>query len=187
MNKLKLYIAGKVSPNSVFKKHDWRDEFCAKLAELSNFEIINLDPTKSHNDFDLDENNSKLIFGRDCFMINLADLVLVNLTDDISVGGSQEMLIAKYYNKPLVGIVQKNGKFFKEEIEILGKTYKNWLHPFVSITCDAVVEDINGAAEFIKNFFIKSNNYVKDISILDEYLEYYKKQYYEKDNFFHNL
>jgi len=187
MKKLKVYIAGKVSPNSVFGRHDWRDEFCAKLAELSGFGFVNLDPTKSHDEFALDENNTMLIFGRDCFMIKSADLVIVNLTDDISVGGSQEMLIAKYYHKPLIGIAPKGGKFFKEEKEILGKIYKNWVHPFVSIPCDIVVEDINGAADFIKNFFSKPDNSVKGIEVLDESLEYYKDHHHENDQFLHNL
>lgn len=187
MKKLKIYLAGKVSPNSVLGRHDWRDEFCAKLTELSDFDIINLDPTKSHDDFNLDENNSMLMLGRDCFMIKSADLVIVNLTDDISVGGSQEMLIAKYYGKPLIGIAPKEGKFFKSEKEILGKTYKNWIHPFVSVPCDAVVEDIKDAADFIRNFFSKPGNSVKDITILDEALKYYLKHHHEKDQFLHNL
>jgi len=187
MKKLKLYIAGKVSPNSVFGRHDWRDEFCSKLAELSGFEFANLDPTKSHEDFDLDENNGKLIFGRDCFLIKSADLIIVNLTDDISVGGSQEMLIAKYYQKPLIGIASKGGKFFKEEKEILGKIYKNWTHPFVSVPCDTVVENINEVADFIKNFFSKPENSVKDMEVLDKALKYYKEHHHKDDQFLHNL
>ncbi|OIO50030.1 MAG: hypothetical protein CO042_03360 [Parcubacteria group bacterium CG_4_9_14_0_2_um_filter_41_8] len=185
MKKLKVYIAGKVSPNSVFGRHDWRDEFCAKLAELSGFEFINLDPTKTHDDFNLDENNDKLIFGRDCFMIKSADLVIVNLTDDISVGGSQEMLIAKYYHKLLIGIAPKNGKFCKDEKEILSKIYKNWIHPFVSIPCDIIVEDINGVADFIKNFFLKPDKFVKSIEVLDESLQYYKDNHHKDDQFLH--
>lgn len=187
MKKLKVYLAGKVSPNSVFGRHDWRDKFCARLSELSGFDIINLDPTKSHPDFNLDENNPMLMLGRDCFMIKSADLVIANLTDDISVGGAQEMLIAKYYNKPLIGIAPKEGKFFKSEKEIRGKIYKNYIHPFVSVPCDAVVEDINGAADSIKNFFSRSDNPVKNITILDEALKYYLEQHHYKDQFLHNL
>lgn len=187
MKKIKLYIAGKVSPDSVFGRHDWRDGFCAALSEASGFSFVNLDPTKSHEKFDLDENNSSLIFGRDCYMIKSADVVIVNLTDDISVGGSQEMLIAKYYRKPLIGIAPKGGKFFKEEKEIVGRLYKNWVHPFVSIPCDAVVEDIDGAANFIKNFFSRRNHSIKGIEILDKALKYYTEQHHEYDQTLHNL
>ncbi|MDD2656638.1 MAG: hypothetical protein PHQ18_03685 [Patescibacteria group bacterium] len=187
MKKFKVYIAGKVSPDSVFGRHDWRDGFCMKLSELSGFEFINLDPTKSEGEFDLDENNSKLIFGRDCFMIKSADLVIVNLTDDISVGGSQEMLIAKYYHKPLIGIAPKGGKFFKDEKEIIGKIYKNWIHPFVAVPCDAVVEDINEVANFIKESFSKSDNFVKGIEIMDETLIYYEKYHHKNDQMLQDM
>lgn len=187
MKKIKVYIAGKVSPNSVFGKHDWRDGFCAKLSESSGFEIFNLDPTKSDNNFNLDENNDKLIFGRDCFMISKADFVIVNLTDDISVGGSQEMLIAKYYKKPLIGIAPKGGKFNQEEKEILGIKYKNWKHAFVTIPCDIVVGNINGAAEFIKNYFLGGDKSIKDISIFDDALGYYKDNHHNEDKFLHDV
>ncbi len=187
MQKLKVYVAGKVSPNSVFGRHDWRGGFCAKLAELSGLEIVNLDPTQSRGDFDLDENDAKLILGRDCFMINSADLVIVNLTDDISVGGSQEMLIAKYYCKPLVGIAPKGGKFNKTETEIRGKMFRDWVHPFVAVPCDVVVEDIEGAAEYIKSFSARAAELVKDISILDKASAYYLEQHYKSDKFINEI
>src|SRR3989344_8270600 len=121
MDKLKVYVAGKVSPNSIFGTHDWRDSFCGRLSEIIGIKIINLDPTKSDKMFDLDENNTRLIFGRDCYMIKSADLVIVNLTDDISVGGSQEMLIAKYFSKPLLGIAKREGLFIMSKYELAGK------------------------------------------------------------------
>lgn len=187
MNKLKVYIAGKVSQDSVFGRYDWRDEFCSELAKLSGFEIINLDPTKSSAGFTPNQNDVALIFGRDCFMIKSADLVIVNLTDDISVGGSQEMLLAKYYRKPLVGIAPKQGKFFKSKKEILGKVYENWVDPFVKVSCDVIVGDINGAAGFIKNFFSRQGRFVKDISIIDKTLKYYQEHHYKNDQFLYNL
>ncbi|MFA6099868.1 MAG: hypothetical protein WC750_03225 [Patescibacteria group bacterium] len=187
MQKLKVYVAGKVSPNSVFGRHDWRGGFCAKLAELSGLEIVNLDPTQSSGDFNLDENDARLILGRDCFMINLADVVIVNLTDDISVGGSQEMLIAKYFQKPLVGIAPKGGKFNKAEAEIRGKIFKDWVHPFVAVPCDAIVEDIEGVAEYIKSFLTKVTEPIKDLSILDEAAAYYLEKHHKNDDFINKI
>lgn len=183
--KIKIYIAGKVSKDSVFGTSNWRENFCHQLSEKSGFEIVNLDPTKWSDNFNLDESNSRLIFGRDCFMIKSADLVVVNLTDDISVGGSQEMLIAKHYSKPLVGIAPKGGKFNKEEIEFSGKTYKDWIHPFVNISCDKIVGDLAGAAEFIKYFFLNPGQDIKNFAIVDEMVDYYKKEFYPKDTFLH--
>ncbi len=187
VKEIKVYIAGKVSPNSVFGTSNWRDGFCTNLSEKTGFQIINLDPLKSHEDFNLDEKNSRLIFGRDCFMIRLADLVIVHLTNDISVGGSQEMLIAKYYRKPLIGIAPKGGKFNQLEKNILGRVYTNWIHPFVKVPCDVVVEDINEAAVSIKDLFSSFEDMpeIKDLSIIDESADYYEKQYHHLDKFLH--
>jgi len=152
-------------------------------------DFINLDPTKTKtfegNNFD--EKDYKLSFGRDCFMIKSADLVIVNLTDDISVGGSQEMLIAKFFGKPLIGIAPKGGKFFKEEKEILGKVYQNYKDPFVSTTCDVMVENIKEAAEFAKKFFSEESHSIKDIKILDEALKYYEENFYQNDKLLQEL
>lgn len=176
---LKVYVAGKVSKDSVFGKHDWRDEFCQELSRLCGSPIINVDPTKAELGFDLDENNAELIFGRDCYMIQQADLVIVNLTNDISVGGSQEMLIAKYFDKPLVGIAPFGGKFYMAKKEMMGKEYTNWMHAFVKYPCDKVVEDIQGVADYIKSGLGPA----KSIKIIDESIEYYLKHHHEHDDY----
>ncbi|MFH1433316.1 MAG: hypothetical protein ABIG32_00265, partial [Candidatus Uhrbacteria bacterium] len=120
---LKVYIAGKVSKNSVFGTSHWRDAFCEELEKKTGLKNINLDPTRTGISKVLDEKDYQAVVGRDCFLIKNADVVIVNLTDDISVGGSQEMLIAKYYEKPLIGIAPVGGKFRKPEKEIYGNTY----------------------------------------------------------------
>ncbi len=184
MKKLKVYVAGKVSKESVFGTEFWRDDFCKELSEKTGFEIMNLDPTKSHENFDLDENNSNFIFGRDCFMVKSADLVIVNLTDDISVGGSQEMLIAKYFKKPLLAIASKEGKFVKSEKRIYGKVYKDWVHPFVDVICDKIVHNIDEASEWIVEFFIKKGKgKVKDISLIEENMKYYLDNFFDKEEY----
>jgi hypothetical protein len=183
--KLKVYVAGKVSSNSVFGTHDWRDAFCAKLSELSGIEIVNLDPTKADKDFDHDQGNPKLVVGRDSFMIKQADVVIVNLTDDISVGGSQEMLIAKYFNKPLVGIAPRGGKFRKTEKELYGRVYKDWIDPFASYSCDAFVENIKQAANFIKTELQDPDFKPKGIETINQSIEYYQTKHHENDTYLH--
>ncbi len=184
MNPLKLYIAGKVSSNSVFGTSHWRDSLCKELSEKSGLAIISLDPAKCDDDFVLDQNNAELIVGRCCHMIQLADVVIVNLTDDISVGGSQEMLIAKRYSKPLIGIASRGGKFNKDTKEMLGKTYHNYLDPFVKISCDHIVEDISGAAALLQEFMEKKQQ-IKDITVLDKARRYYEKEHHAKDKILH--
>ena len=171
---LNVYIAGKVSKESVFGTHHWRDAVCEQLAKISGHDIINLDPAKDSQNVSLDESNGQLIFGRDCYMIKNADIVIVMLTDDISVGGSQEMLIAKYFHKSLIGIAARGGKFVKDEKEMRGKMFKNWIHPFVLIPCDVLVNSVEEAGEYLRTWQANTSASVKDLSIIDQSIAYYE-------------
>ena len=158
----------------MFGRHDWRDPFCTELSRLTGYEIINLDPTKSDYYSNFNENDSKLVFGRDSFLISQADVVIVQLTDDISVGGSQEMLIAKYFAKPLIGIARRNGKFVRDVKVIQGREFHNYIAAFVNVPCDVVVEDIPGAAKTIQNILLKPLDRINLDDILKNAIKHYQ-------------
>ena len=163
---LKLYIAGKVSKNSSFGKHHWRDEFTQELSRLSDRKIENLDPTKISNTIETPEE----IFGADVALIDQCDAFVVYLSDDISVGGSQEILIAKYLNKPVIGYAPRGGKFNGSRREHFGRVIENFKDPFVFSTCDIVcgtVEEVGQALKTIDS--IKP----KGIEIIDQYKKIY--------------
>ncbi|MEK7105227.1 MAG: hypothetical protein AAB865_00885 [Patescibacteria group bacterium] len=148
--KLNLYIAGKVSKDSVFQTSDWRTSFCDALSNKAGIDFVNLDPTKKESPEPWD---AQYVFGSDCLSIQKADLVVAHLTDDISVGGSQEMVIAKYFSKPLFAIAPWGGKFRKVEAEVYGKMHSNFVHPFVGPCCDRIANDIDELADQIKVWF----------------------------------
>jgi nucleoside 2-deoxyribosyltransferase len=131
---LKVYIAGKVAKDSQFGTHHWRDEFCATLQELSGVKLTNLDPLKAERG----TMSYQEIFAKDCQLINQADVCIVYLSDDISIGGSQEILIARYLHKPVIGFAPHGGKFNGAAREMLGETVTNYKDPFVFSTCDVV-------------------------------------------------
>lgn len=79
--------------------------------------------------------------------------MIVYLSDDISVGGSQKMLIAKYYNKPLIGLAQKEEKFNKSEKELYGRIFRKYIDPYVKVSCDYVASNVQEAAAFLKELF----------------------------------
>jgi nucleoside 2-deoxyribosyltransferase len=163
---MKIYIAGKVSKDSSFGKHHWRDEFCAKLCELSKTKLDSVDPTKIDNTIEEPEQ----IFGADVDMIAQCDVFVVYLSDDISVGGSQEILIAKYFNKPVIGFAPYGGKFNGSRREHFGKTIENFQDPFVFSTCDVVCGSIEEVASALGKV---SDMKPKGIGIIDEYRELY--------------
>jgi hypothetical protein len=143
---------------------------------------MNLDPAKDSPGLPLDESNSQLIFGRDCYFIKQADLVIVMLTDDISVGGSQEMLIAKYFQKRLMGIVAQGGKFFKSEKEIRDTVFRDWVHPFVNVPCDILVHTIEEAGERLRVWETEPIAAVKDLTIIDDAVTYYETTHLHHEN-----
>lgn len=137
-----IYIAGKVSKNSTFGTHHWRDEFCAKLAELSGMQLSHLDPLKDQAGM----TEPSAIFAKDCQLIAQADAVVVYLSDDISVGGSQEIIIARYLRKPVIALAPRGGKFNGSKREMLGMVIEDYKDPFVFATCDRVCGSLEEVA-----------------------------------------
>ncbi|MEO6760953.1 MAG: hypothetical protein ABI220_01075 [Candidatus Saccharimonadales bacterium] len=146
MSGLKIYVAGKVSKDSQFGTHYWRDYFCTELKRLSGIKLDNLDPMRAESGLtEPDE-----IFAKDCRLINQADVFVVYLSDDISVGGSQEILIARYLRKPVIGLAPLGGKFNGARREIFGKMIEDYKDPFVFATCDIVCATVGEVAEALK-------------------------------------
>jgi hypothetical protein len=162
----KVYIAGKISKDSVFGTHDWRDNFCVELEKLSGLKLENLDPTKSGTD----QNDSQLVFGADSYLISQSDVLIVYLSDDISIGGCQEILIAKYFKTPVIGLARHGGKFNGADKEYFGKIVKNYKDPFVFTTCDAVCKTIEEVAEVLKEL---DKIRPKTLDIIPKSVEYY--------------
>jgi hypothetical protein len=153
-HKLRIYFAGKMGKASNFSEAAWRDHFAAIISRDSRFRAVNLDFLEvSHSA--VDENDGKLIFGRDAYLIRSSDVVVVNLSDDISVGGSVEMMLAKLYHRPLIGIASLNGKFVNQEKEIFGRRIRNYVNPFVAATCDWLINDPSELPKVIDELFMR--------------------------------
>jgi nucleoside 2-deoxyribosyltransferase len=161
---MKLYIAGKVSKDSAFGTHHWRDEFCAQLAELSGLQLEHLDPLAE----EVGMTDYRQIFAKDCQLINQADVFVVYLSDDISVGGSQEILIARYLKKPVIGFAPHGGKFNGGSREMFGQVVQNYQDPFVFSTCDVVCGTL---AEVAKALTTATSMQTTGLEIIDQAVE----------------
>jgi hypothetical protein len=158
---IKIYVAGKMSAHSGYKTHSWRDDFLKEIAKLSGLSFISYDPVYATKDY----KDPEIVFGSDVNMISKVDVVVVYLTNNISVGASQEILIAKYYSKPVIALARPGGKFNLKSKEVVGIVIKNYKHPFVYSTCDVVCDDEQGVADaLLKLDQIK----VKNINIIDK-------------------
>lgn len=139
-----------------------------KINELTGIEFISYDPTRATKSYV----NPEMVFGSDVHMISQVDVVVVYFSDDISVGGSQEILIAKYFNKPVIGLAPVGGKFNGTEKEVAGVIIKDYKHPFVFSTCDVVCSDIEEVADALKNL---SSIKPKGINLIDEANKQFEK------------
>ena len=163
---INVYVAGKTSKDSVFGTHDWRDNFCKELEELSGLKLRNLDPTKNG----VSQKDTTAIFGADSYLISKCDVLIVYLSDDISIGGSQEILIAKYFNKPVIGLAPHGGKFNGADKEYFGKVVKDYKDPFVFTTCDIVCKTISEVAKELADI---TNIKPKTLDVIVEAVNYY--------------
>jgi hypothetical protein len=171
--KLKIYVAGKMSKHSHFSSHSWRDDFLKEINSLTGLEIISFDPTRATKNY----TDSEMVFGSDVHMISQVDAMVVYFSDDISVGGSQEILIAKYFNKPVIGLAPKGGKFHGIDKEVTGVVIKDFKHPFVFSTCDVVCSDINEVANALKNL---DKLKPKGIDLIDKAKKRFEKAHLKK-------
>lgn len=161
---LKVYVAGKVAKDSQFGKHHWRDEFVAELEKLSGLKLENLDPLAGQTA----TMAPKEIFAKDCRLIADADVLIVYLSDDISVGGAQEILIARYLKRPVIGLAPRGGKFNGATREMFGQTITNYQDPFVFTTCDFVCDSIEAVAQTLQ----KAQDFTSaGLAIIDTALE----------------
>jgi hypothetical protein len=120
-----------------------------------------LDPTKSG----VQHATPQMVFGADALMIKQCDVFVVYLSDDISVGGSQEILIAKYFKKPVIALAPLGGKFNGSKREHFGRVVKNYQDPFVFSTCDVVCNDVEAVAKALVGY---KSIVPKSISIIDD-------------------
>lgn len=168
MKPIKIYVAGKMSGHSGYGSYTWRDEFLKEIAEVTRLKFISFDPTSASKNYD----DLEMVFGSDSHMISQVDVVVVYANDDISIGGSQEILIAKYFGKPVIAFAPFGGKFNGGTKEVTGQVMTNYKHPFLFTTCDVVCGDIKEVAEALNNLDeIKP----KTIELIDEAKERFEK------------
>lgn len=181
MHKIRLYIAGKVDPNSSFGTSHWRDAVCRELAAKTGLQITHLDPT-AESSLEINQNDPLLIVGRNSHLQQAADIILVYLSDDISVGGSQEMLIAKYLKKPLIGLAPRGGKFNQKERKLFGRIWENYKDPYVAVSCDKVAETLDEVADYLKDYVAGLTGGVKNMDAIREAMDYYEQNFRDQDD-----
>ena len=169
---MKIYLAGSVPKGDKEKEtfFDWRKEYKKRLSSINDLEFI--DPI----DVSKYEWDPFLVFGGDCSYIKESDLVLVYAEEKIGTGTSQEMLVAKYFRKPVITVLPKDTHHRRSNINFEGRLLKDWIHPFIFSTSDLIVENVENAVPWIEEYMKDPiSKKIKDMTTIDSAIEGFKK------------
>jgi len=167
---LKICLLGSIPKGDDVRKKwiDWKTDYKKKLSTIDNVEFTDGDAWR-------DETKPFLVVGHDSYTIKMSDIIIVNAENKLGAGTAQEMVIAKYFSKPVVTVLPKNTHHRKSNIIFDGKLINDWIHPFIFTISDLIVEKIPDAVSWIQEYQRKPNNkMIKDISIIDDAIEAYK-------------
>ncbi len=167
---MKIYLAGKVPKGDEEAKtfDNWRLKYAEVLEKIFDAECI--DPHGKHTD----ESDCLEVVGNDCYKIKKSDLIVVCAEGKLGAGTAQEFVIAKYFKKPVITVLPKNSHHRRPKISFQGKKVSDWIHPFIFTFSDFVVEDVK-EIEAIKDKIFSSK--IKDISLIDEAIDYVSKNH----------
>lgn len=163
---MKIYLAGSVPKGAEEEKEflNWRVRYKQVLEKFLDAEFI------FPNSGDMNESDFLLIVGKDSLSIKNADLIIVNAEERLGAGTSMEMVIAKYFKKPVVVVMPKNSYYRRSNVLFQEKyLVEDWMHPFVHTFADFVVERVK-EIEHIKTELL--NLKPKDITIIDEAIKH---------------
>ena len=159
---MNIYLAGSVPKGAQEEKDfvNWRLRYKSVLEKFFDAEFV------FPGAGDMDESDFLLIVGKDSRSIKHSDFVIVNAEERLGVGTAHEMIIAKYFNKPVVTVLPKNSYHRRPNVVFQNK-YKveDWMHPFLHTFSDFIVEQVEGIKD-IKDKILTGP--IKDISIIDK-------------------
>lgn len=140
---------------------DWRSRYKDAIGIKEG--ITYLDPNVP-----VDESDPLSVFGMDCGFIQSSDVIIVNAEEKLGLGTSQELIIAKYFSKPVIAVLPKNSAHRKSNLTFHGKLVEDWIHPFLFVTSDIIVESpVDIDIDALKNLKIK------DITIIDQTIQHF--------------
>ena len=143
---LKIYLAGKMGGLSFEEMNDWRNDAVMKLYREANYcgksikvvnpvNYYNFEEKRYQTDIEVEEFDLAHVISSDIIIVNL-----LGLSD--SIGTIIELHDAHYHHKiPVIA-------FGSQEL------YNN-LHPWVKNEITRVEPDIDGAIEYIKEFYMR--------------------------------
>ncbi|MDD9912550.1 MAG: hypothetical protein OXR68_02165 [Alphaproteobacteria bacterium] len=176
---MKFYLAGKVPKGNELDTYiDFRVGYGETLAK-SFPDLTILDPNGTTEQallVGVTEEDPLYWFGHDCWMIKKSDVVIVQADIKLGAGTAQEMLIAKYFNKPVITVLPKDTHHRRTNLMLASGVVEDWIHPFVGSTSDLIVEKLEDSLPWLEAYNVNPDGQkIKTIEVIDEAITYFEE------------
>lgn len=172
---IKIYLSGSIKKGTgdSTKSYYWTsaDEDYLRQDIDSDYNVILLNPANA----EVKRNDYYANFGCDLMLVTESDFLIADLRERRGIGIGSEMTVAKCHRIPVIAFCPKETHYRRSILEnVCGEDLRDWIHPFVFGWSDVVVENLQEAVEWI-NDFLRAPKQVKDISIVQDSIDYYKR------------
>lgn len=155
----------------------WTDAERGELeAGLEGHGVLFLNPEERGDDI----SNPFTVFGRDHYLVELSDFVVVDARQRRGIGVGIEMLSAKWMAKPLVVIVPPGSHYRRDHLEYMGAAVEGYVHAHLFGLADAIVDDFRSAGQWIRAF-LQEPTPPKTMSVITKAIEEYRSTQIERD------
>ncbi len=171
---MKIVLLGSIPKGDDVRKNwvDW------KLPYIKTISMLLPDAEFIDGDAISDNAGAELVVGHDLSMIKQADVCIVDARQKIGAGTAQEMVIAKYFKKPVVVVIPKDTHHRKTNTTFHGEVIDEWIHPFLKVSSDYVAEDIEKAAEWILDYSNSPQKFqIKDMSVFEKVITKFEAEH----------
>lgn len=176
---ISIYLAGSIKKDH--EKSDefyWTDEDRFRIRNaLGEYKIFFLNPAFRTDDL----SDQRSVFGRDMAQVYCSDLVFVDARDRRGLGVGAEMMWAKFHKIPVLTLAPKGSHYNKSNTTVLGVSVKNWIHPFVELLSDAIVEDLDEGAEWIRKLIENPSLEIKSVKDIKAAMMHYRDSQLSSD------
>lgn len=180
--KFKIFLAGSIPKGDDARKqwNDWKTEYKKILSRFNNVEFSDGDAWK-------DDTKPFLLFGHAVNLVKTSDIIIVNaekkVGNGIGVGTAQEIMVAKYFSRPVIIVLPKNTHHRRSNIVFNDTLIADWISPFLLSMSDLVVETIRDSLPWIKEYMEnKKSKKIKNISIIDDAITAYSETRNNKES-----
>lgn len=136
MRKLRIYLAGRIT-DLPDKGKAWRVNYMKEISqEIESVEYVG--PLVEYTN----EDDCLVVIREDIKLIQESDVIIINATIPFVLGGPMELLLAKYFNKLAITVLNDNSPYYKN-----GK-----IHPWLKSFSDYIVISLTEAIEIMRRY-----------------------------------